>query len=71
MANERWRRDQLTLVRKVSLQIINLRDLDEIARRVTRLILQTFGFYYASIFTLTAGQDVLHFRASAGPGLEI
>ncbi len=68
MANERWRREQLSLVRKVSLQIINLRDLDEIARRVTRLILQTFGFYYASIFTLTAGQDVLHFRASAGPG---
>jgi len=68
MANERWRREQLTLVQQVSLQIANLRDLDEIALQVTRLILQTFGFYYVAIFTLTAGQEILHFRASAGPG---
>jgi GAF domain-containing protein len=68
MANERWRREQLSLVQQVSLQIADLRDLDEIARQVTHLILQTFGFYYVAIFTLPAGQDVLHFRASAGPG---
>lgn len=70
MANERWRREQLSLVHQVSLQIGNLRGLDEIARQVTHLILQTFGFYYVAIFTLPAGQDVLHFRASAGPGPE-
>ena len=68
MANERWRREQLSLVHQVSLQIADLRDLDEIARQVTSLILQTFGFYFVAIFTLPAGQDVLHFRASAGPG---
>ncbi len=68
MANERWRREQLSLVHQVSLQIADLRGLDEIARQITRLILQTFGFYYVAIFTLPAGQDVLHFRASAGPG---
>lgn len=68
MANERWRREQLSLVQQVSLQISDLRDLDEIARQVTHLILQTFGFYYVAIFTLPPGEDVLHFRASAGPG---
>ena len=68
MANERWRREQLSLVHQVSLQISDLRDLDEIARQVTHLIQLTFGFYYVAIFTLPAGQDVLHFRASAGPG---
>ncbi len=68
MANERWRREQLSLVHQVSLQIAELRDLDEIARQVTRLILQTFDFYFVAIFTLPTGEDVLHFRASAGPG---
>ena len=67
IARERWRRDQLSLVRQVSLQLINLRDLDEIARRITALILETFRYYYVAIFTLEPGQDVLHFRASAGP----
>jgi sigma-B regulation protein RsbU (phosphoserine phosphatase) len=67
MVIERWRVQQLALVQKVSSQIANVRDLDELARRVTRLILETFDYYYVAIFTLEPGQDVLHFRASAGP----
>jgi GAF domain-containing protein len=67
LASERWRLRLLTLVRQVSLQVLDLRDLDEIARRITQLIRQTFDYYYVAIFTLTAGQDTLHLRASAGP----
>ncbi len=67
MAIERWRIEQLSLVRQVSNQIAKVRDVDELARRVTRLILQTFNYYFVAIFTLEPGQDVLHFRHSAGP----
>ncbi len=69
-AGERWRREQLGLVSRVSLEIAALRDLNEIARRVTELVLTTFDYYYVAIFTLETDQDVLSFRANAGPGLE-
>lgn len=68
MAMERWRVEQLALVRKVSAQIANLRDLNELARRITHLILHAFGYYYVAIFTLNPRQEILHFRASARPG---
>ena len=64
---EQWRLEQLALVGKVSAQIANVLNLDELARRVTRLILETFNYYYVAIFTLEAGQDLLRFRDSAGP----
>ncbi len=67
LIDERWRLRQLALVRQVSLQIHDLRDLDEIARRITRLIQETFDFYYVVLLTLEPGQEQLHFRASAGP----
>ena len=57
----------LSLVRSVSSQIADILDLDELSRRVANLILQTFNYYYAAIFTIETGQDVLQFRASAGP----
>jgi sigma-B regulation protein RsbU (phosphoserine phosphatase) len=69
LAIERWRIEQLALVRQVSNQIAKVRDVDELARRVTRLILQTFNYYFVAIFTLQPDQDVLHFRHSAGPML--
>ena len=64
---ERWRLEQLSLVRSVSAQIANVFDLDELARRVTQLILDTFNYYYAAIFTCQAGEDTLYFCASSGP----
>ena len=64
---EKWRLEQLALVRQVSLQVAGVRDLDELARQVTSLILDTFDYYYVAIFTLQPGQPALHFRASAGP----
>ncbi len=64
---ERRQRQQLDLVREVSKQIADLRDLDEISRRLTSLILETFDYYYAALFTVDAGRETIEFRASAGP----
>lgn len=65
LQSESWRLEQLALVRQVSNQIADLRDLDELARQVTRLILETFDYYYVAIFTVEIGWETLHFRASA------
>ncbi|MEZ0395154.1 MAG: GAF domain-containing protein [Anaerolineales bacterium] len=67
VAVEQWRLEQLSLVRQVSAQVANVLQLDELARRVTDLILHTFRYYFVAIFTLEPGQKVLHFRSSAGP----
>ena len=65
MAVERFRLNQLNLVREVSAQIANVLDLDELAARVTELIQQTFHFYYVAIFTLRERSTSLRFRSSA------
>jgi serine phosphatase RsbU (regulator of sigma subunit) len=67
VAIERWRIDQLTLVRQVSAQVAGLLDLDDLLRRVADLILSTFGYYYVALFTLEADPPAVRFRASAGP----
>ena len=67
VAIERWRLEQLLLVRKVGAQVADVLDLDELARRVTDLILHTFRYYYVALFTLEPGHETLHFRASTGP----
>jgi sigma-B regulation protein RsbU (phosphoserine phosphatase) len=64
---ERWRVEQLSLVRMVSAQVANVLDLDQLFRRVADLILDTFKYYYVALFTLEPGQETLRFRASAGP----
>ncbi len=60
-----WRNEQLTLVRSVSAQISYLLDIDELCQRVTRLIQQTFHYYYVTIFTLEGPGAEPRFRASA------
>lgn len=62
---ERFRLNQLNLVREVSAQIANVMDVDELARRVTELIQATFHYYYVSIFTREPGEQKLSFRSSA------
>jgi sigma-B regulation protein RsbU (phosphoserine phosphatase) len=64
-AVERWQAEQLSLVRRVSAQVADVFDLDELAQRVTRLILQTFGYYFVALFTLEPSQGTLNCRASA------
>jgi len=65
VAVERFRLNQINLVREVSAQIANVMDVDELARRVTELIQQTFQYYYVGIFTREPGADKLCFRSSA------
>ena len=52
-------------IRRVSAQIANVLELDELARRVTELIQKTFNYYYVAFFTLKPGAPSLRFRASA------
>lgn len=59
-----WRYEQLTLVRSVAAQIANVVDLDDLCQRVTRLIQNTFDYYYVAIFTVDE-KSVPRFRASA------
>jgi GAF domain-containing protein len=62
---EQFRLRQLNLVRAVSAQIANVLDLDELSKRVTRLIQITFNYYYVAIFTLETSPQVFRFRSSA------
>jgi len=63
---EQFRIGQLNLVRKVSAQIANFADLNELSQQVTRLIQQTFNYYYVAIFTVEPGQSRLVFRSNTG-----
>jgi GAF domain-containing protein len=65
-ATERWRIEQLNLVRTVSAQVADVLDLDELAKHVTRLILQTFGYYYVALFITEPTRARLRRQASAG-----
>ena len=65
VAVERFRLNQLNLVREVSAQIANALSVTELAERVTELILKTFHYYYVAIFTVQETSSSLRFRASA------
>jgi GAF domain-containing protein len=67
IALERWRLEQLSVVRTVSAEVADILDLDELAHRVVNLVLHTFGYYYAALFILDPDQETLLCRASAGP----
>ena len=67
VAVERFRLNQLNLVREVSAQIANVVNVNELASRVTELIQETFHYYYVAIFTLQQGSTLLRFRSSAMP----
>lgn len=65
---ERFRLEQLNLVRQVSAEIATVLHLDELSRRVCDLIQKTFNYYYVAIFTLRPGEKRLRFRSSARSG---
>lgn len=64
-ALKNWRYEQINLVRSVSAQMANLRDPNALFPRVTRLIQETFHYYYVAIFTLDERLSRFVFRASA------
>jgi len=65
VAVERFRLNQLNLVREVSAQIANAISVTELSERVTELIQKTFQYYSVAIFTLQSDSSTLRFRASA------
>ncbi len=67
IALERWRLEQLSLVRTVSAEVASVLDLDDLTHRVANLVLRTFGYYYVALFTLEPDRHTLLCRASAGP----
>ncbi len=67
VAVERFRLNQLNLVRQVSAQIANTLSVTELSERVTELIQKTFNYYYVAIFTVQEDSSSLRFRASAAP----
>ena len=67
VAIERWRVEQLSLVRTVSAQVVSVLDLDELSHHVVDLILRAFKYYYVGLFILKPGQNILRMQASAGP----
>ena len=67
VAVERFRLNQLNLVREVSAQIANALSVTELSERVTELIQKTFHYYYVAIFTIQDSSSSLRFRASAMP----
>ena len=67
LAVEGWRQEQLSLVQQVSAQIADVRDINKLFRQVTRLIQETFDYYYVAVFTLDPGKEILSLRASSSP----
>ncbi|MEI6289665.1 MAG: GAF domain-containing protein [Chloroflexota bacterium] len=63
---DRWRLEQLGLVRQVSAKIASEPDINELTKKITRLIQSTFKYYYVGILTLEAGHDYLTFRSYTG-----
>jgi len=66
VAIERWRIEQLSLVRKVGAQVTSVLGLGELSRRVANLIFDTFEYYHVALFTLEPGGEILRCRGSAG-----
>lgn len=68
---EQFRREQLSLVRRVTAQLTRISDVDDMAERVVREIRDTFHYYYVALFTREADADTLSYRAGAiGEGEE-
>ena len=64
-ALKNWRYEQLTLVRSVASQIANVTDLKELCARVTRLIQETFRYYYVAIFTIDPNDQNLTLKGNS------
>ena len=60
-----YQQQQIDLIARVTSQIAQITNLDELSREVTRLIQKTFGYYYVAIFTLQPGAQHLDFKASS------
>ena len=61
-----WRQKKLNLVRSVTAQISQITELDILTKEISRLIQETFSYYYVAVFLIQENTGRLHFQASAG-----
>ncbi len=61
-----WHTEQLSLVRRVSEQIANVLDLKELCTRLTKLIQETFNYYYVAVFLVNGKKRTLELKANKG-----
>lgn len=66
-----WRHEQINLVRSVSAQITKVLDLEQLFQHATRLIQESFGYYFVAIFTLGDEPITLDLRAYASSSKEV
>lgn len=60
-----WQQKQLELVQSVSAQISQFNDLDSLTEAITRLVQETFDWYYVAVFLIDDESQRLKFKASA------
>ena len=64
-----WRKEQLTLMRSVNSEIVQLRDQQELFPKITQLIQTTFKFYFVALYTADGATGRVIYRSSAGKTL--
>ena len=64
-----WRKEQLTLMRSVNSEIVQLRDQQELFPKITQLIQSTFKFYFVALYTADSTTGRITYRSSAGKTL--
>jgi phosphoserine phosphatase RsbU/P len=62
---QRWQQKQLALVRSVSAQVSQITNVDSLTRQITKLVQQTFNYYYVAVFLINEKTKRLHFKSSA------
>lgn len=61
-----WRLEQLSLVRSVNSELVQLRDPHQLYAKVVELIQSTFRFYFVALYTLDETTNRVIYRSSAG-----
>ena len=64
-----WRKEQLTLMRSVNSEIVQLHDQQELFSKITQLIQSTFKFYFVALYTADSASSRITYRSGAGKTL--
>ncbi len=62
----RWRQKKLNLVKTVTARISQITELEVLTQEISKLIQQTFNYYYVAIFLIQESSGRLLFEASEG-----
>ena len=64
-----WRMEQLALVRSVNSEIVQIRDPQQLYRKIVDLIQSTFQFYFVALYIVDIKTNRIIYRSSAGKTL--